>query len=120
MEKSDIKIKSYEIALSWSKHITTLSTGTLILSATFLKNVLDNGYCNENLLVISWILYGASILFGFFFIGFLNGSLADCNSDSDVEELDIYKGTPRILGLLQVLPFIAGMILFIIFASKNI
>lgn len=115
----EYKFKSYDMALEWSKQITTLSTGSLILSGTFLKDIFKNGFSYEWIIITSWIFLGISILFGVLFISRLNGDMAKVTGEN-IEGLNIYETTTKVLGFLQIVPFLLGLAFFIIFLICNI
>ncbi|MBI4286288.1 MAG: hypothetical protein HY670_10410 [Chloroflexi bacterium] len=90
----------------------TLATGTIVFSGTFLKDLVKGPLPDNlrNLVIISWILFGAAILFGVL----IHGRYITLVSRSDYDVGDI---TLVVLGVLQQVSFFAGVTFFGIFAT---
>jgi hypothetical protein len=101
--------------VEWTKQITTLSTGTLVLSAAFIKNVLNGAATHKWVLVSAWIAFAVSILFGIF----LMGNACYLFSDKNRQKPDIYEMTTRVLAQIHFWTFLTGIIGFIVFVSIN-
>ena len=109
-------MKAVESALEWSKQITTLATGTLVLSGTFIKDLFSGQIVWKGLILSCWIAMCLSVLFGIIYLGSLSSLLTRA---SKAVELDIYK-SGRIIGLIQVLAFFIGLVAFVLFLGKNL
>ena len=112
----DLRKKSLDFTLEWSKQIITLSTGIVVLSATFLSDMPSIKIGSVNLLRISWGLFIVSILFGIVVIG---GLIAQLNQGKP-EKINAFANPIRISSLIQIISFIGGLILFAIFAILNL
>ena len=53
----DIKLKAFDTTLAWSKQIVTIASAALVLSATFIKDILSGAVVCNGLLVVSWVLF---------------------------------------------------------------
>ncbi len=115
-DKKEMRIKAVESALEWSKQITTLATGTLVLSGTFIKDLFSGQIVWKGFILACWIGMGISVLFGILYLGSLCYLLS---SSKKAEQLDIY-GSGRIIGVIHVLTFFLGLAAFIVFLTKNL
>jgi len=88
-----------------------LSTGSVVLSATFL----DRFYHGEALwlLTSSWSLFALSILLGLLTMGQRIRQLAE-------SELQVRGGSLELTSLLQWTSFLAAVVLFFTFALQNL
>lgn len=114
-KNSELLTKAVESALEWSKQIITLSTGTLVISGTFIRNVFSGVIASKAWIFWSWALLSVSILTGILYLGTLCKMLNDGKS----ENLDIYSWPSRFFALIHVLSFFSGMVLFVIFIYMN-
>src|SRR5215213_4150161 len=113
--------KPIEAALEWSKQITTLATGTLALSGTFIQMFFENPIAQKGWILASWILMGTSILSGVMYLGALCSLLADAGKpEAQAEDLDIYKPPGVIIAVIHVLTFLFGLVTFIVFVFLNL
>ncbi|MFI5982046.1 hypothetical protein ACIBEA_14325 [Streptomyces sp. NPDC051555] len=98
----------YGLAKDSIAAVITLSSGILAISLTFSKNWAGDAVSNhKDLLVVSWLLFLASIIFGV-------GSLLALAGLSHVGK-GIYQKSLRIPWALQLLLFLAGLVIFVIF-----
>jgi len=95
----------------WTNVIIGLSTGSVMLSATFLGRL----YQGEAfwILVSSWGLFGLSIFSGVLVMGQRIAQLAE-------SDLRVRGGPLEYLALLQWGSFVAAVVLFLIFALQNV
>ena len=107
--------KAIDTAIEWSKQITTLATGTLVLSGTFIKDLFTDHVEWSKVIVICWIAMSLSALFGILYVGALCAMLSKAKGPDD---LDIYKNG-RLLALIHVMAFLIGLGTFIAFVTKN-
>jgi hypothetical protein len=106
--------KSMDLALEWSKQLMALSTGSLVLSATFLKDLFGAGVGWIALLVTSWFFFLGCILFGMLFMGALC-ALADRGGKASI------YGQPALgLALMHFGSFALAMIAFTVFSTLNL
>lgn len=112
--------KAFDFSADLTKQIITLSTGIFTLTVTFSKDIIGSvESSNRYLLLISWILFIISILFGISTLMALTGNLDPMtkNNEDDKES----ENKPKIYTItssnvtstakLQVLTFIAALIL---------
>ena len=95
----------------WTRIVTSLSAGSIMLSATFLQQF----YQGEAfwLLVSSWELFGLSVFVGLIGMGQRISQLAE-------SDFRVRGGTLENLGLIQSGAFLAAVITFFLFALQNI
>ena len=98
----DILMKANTILIDISKLLLTLSTGVVGISVSLKK---DKTVPHENLLVYGWVLEGFSLIFGILFLYSMVKLYINWNNAELVDR------TSTILGLLQFLTFLVGMIL---------
>jgi glucose uptake protein GlcU len=109
-------LKALEFALEWAKHLTTLSAGTLVLSATFIKEVFKDQALRWNACLFwAWTTLFVSIVSGVFFIGSLCSQLDSLES----KDLGLYAQPGVSFALLQNGAFLIGTALFAIYVFKN-
>ena len=108
--------KSVDLALEWSKQLMALATGSLVLSATFLKDLFGNSVGWIPLLIVSWFFFIACIVFGMLFMGALC-SLADADSG---EKASIYSQPALALALIHFCSFALAMTTFTVFSALNL
>jgi hypothetical protein len=114
---SDTHLKAFDLAADWAKHITTLSIGTLVLSATFIKDVLPEGDSVDAnwTLFVAWALLTTTAILGVLVQSALVAQLSRMKGEPDV-----YAGTIRAFSSLQFLAFFAGIAFFAVFAGMNL
>ena len=103
------------VVLEWSKQITTLASGTLVLSATFVKDIFQGTVLHQWALVSSWLLFALSAIFGIILLG----NICFLFSNQNEEPPSIYNGATRIIALIHCCSFGIGLALFFYFASYN-
>jgi hypothetical protein len=101
--------------LEWTKQITTLGTGTLVLSATFITDILKGKIEYDWILIVSWVLFAISAVLGIFVMG----NMCFLFSSRNKETPSIYNLTTRILAIIHFVTFAVGLIGFVFFASFN-
>jgi len=116
MTSEDIKVKAFDTILEWSKQLITIASATIVLSATFVKDIFSDTIVHQGWLFASWILFIFSIVVGILVIG----SLAAYLNTGDGSQLDVYK--PSIWGtaLAQGVFFLCGMGTFLWFVYSNV
>lgn len=107
-------LKALDAALEWSKQITTLATGTLVLSATFIKDLFAKIIYCKSIILTCWVLMGVSILFGILYLGSL------CSLLSSGKKFNIYEAPSVVLAVIQVSAFILGLASFVFFVFQNL
>lgn len=108
--------KALDATLEWAKQITTLSAGALVLSATFIGDVLKNGISYKIILIASWSAFALSTLFGIL----LMGNICFLYSQKTDIQPSIYDLTTRSLAIIHLATFFLGVILFMVFAALNL
>lgn len=103
------------LTADYSKQVTTLATGTILLSATFIKDIIkyNIGTFWSLVLVASWLLFFLSIVLGFLVQGKLTGNLWDKNNPN------IYDTGLSTVWSLQAASFFFGVFLFAALAGIN-
>lgn len=111
--------KAFDFADAWAKLISTLATGTLVLSATFIKDVLgdDQELEARSILFSSWAFLILSAILGPMVLGAL---VAHLNRPDSTQEIDVFAGSIRWLSLAQIVAFFMGTVLFAVFVGINL
>ena len=115
-DNRELRTDSIKLALEWSKQITTLATGTLVISRTFMKDILKGPIVWKGVVVWCWIGMLISVFFGILFLG----NLCSLLSTGAMNERGIYSPRSLAIALIHILSFLAGLILFAIFVAKNL
>ncbi len=106
--------KFNETAYDMGKLLISLSTGMIVLSATFQKSYLRDDLSYKGILISGWILEILSVVIGTIF-------LFSMLRVYDIwEEIETYYWPAIILGLLQYLTFILGLVALAAFAALNL
>lgn len=107
---------SFQSARDTTKQFITLATGIIALEITFLTDVvkaLDNGV--KLYVQLSWLSFLLSILFGIWTLMALTGTIAKRKN----EKLpNIYGSNVKLPSILQIVTFLAGLSLTVIFGFK--
>lgn len=117
--EKDVLLAAFEAARSWSGLLVSLATGSIVFTATFVKNFVQEGEKIQDLdgivlLRVAWIVLGVSVIAGVSLLGNLAALLNKGNTSS----LDIYGRETRVLAIGQILTFIAGGVLLLVFFVK--
>lgn len=102
-------------SLEWSKQITTLASGTLVLSATFVKDIFKGTVHLDWLLISSWVTFSICAVTGVLFMG----SLCHLFSNRCTGAKSIYDPGIRFVANIHLFSFIIGLVLFVVFTSYN-
>jgi len=115
----EAKLKAFDTVLEWAKQLVTISAALLVLSTTFIRNVVPDlsTMSAQGLLATSWGILLGSVILGVCVMGTLAASL---NDTKDVSSLDVFETPIRVMGLLQFLLFLAGIGLFMCFVNSNL
>lgn len=116
MNTEEVRLKSIDTALEWTKQIITISTGVLVLSGGFIKDLFHGKVQSPGFLVSCWLGLCLSILFGLLFMG----SLCSILARNKPSEVNIYSQPAITLGLLHFSSFFVALVLFAIFAVQNV
>lgn len=106
------KDDAHEVALEWLKQIITLSSGIIVLSATFIGTIFKQMNWSIWLLVLSWVLFLVSIVFALETISVITQSRIEENQEWS-------KGKGRVYAKVAKWLFLTGIFLFILFALFN-
>jgi len=111
-----LRLKAFDSVSEWSKQITTIASASLVLSATFIKDIMAGHAVHPWYLWISWVLLLLTIITGVFVLGTLAAQL----NKGDQDTLDVYS--PSIVGaaIVQTALFLLGMVAFIFFVASNL
>ena len=109
---SGAPLKTAELAADWAKHVTTLAIGTLVLSATFISDVLGNDAHIDSqwALLVAWVLLVATAVCGVLAQGALIYQLSLNNGEEKVtraRSVQIWFGGELVLFLLGIVFFTA-------------
>jgi len=116
MTSDDIKVKAFDTILEWSKQLITIASATIVLSATFVKDIFADTIVYQGWLFTAWILFIFSIVVGILVIG----SLAAHFNTGDGSQLDIYKPSIWSTALTQGVLFLLGIGTFLWFVYSNV
>lgn len=114
----DLRKKAFDFASDTTKQLITLSTALIALSITFKGNF--NTVENEIFLLLCWISFFVSVLFGIGTLMALTGTLEKCTIEGeDKVELSIYgKNVKRPSGL-QIGFFLLGLLFLGIYGGQS-
>src|SRR5207302_7423159 len=103
----ELRQKAIDTAIEWSKQITTLATGALVLSGTFIKDLFTGHVKWPLVIVVSWIAMSASAVLGVLYMGALISMVAKAKGRND---LDIYSWkNGRSVALIHIIAFMLGV-----------
>jgi hypothetical protein len=115
-EAKERDAKAIGAILEWAKVITALGTGSLVLSAALLSNVLKGTARLPGLLIGSWVLFGVSVFFGVMLLG----NVCFLFTRACTAGPSIYNKTTRTLAIVHLAAFLLGVAVFLAFASFNL
>jgi len=116
MTEAELRIKSVDTALEWAKQIITLSSGILVVSGTFMKDLFGEHIHGRTWLLVSWGAICVSIVAGLAFLGALCSML----SRKKPEGVHLYSQPAQALGFIHVLAFLVAMVAFAGFSWTNL
>jgi outer membrane protein OmpA-like peptidoglycan-associated protein len=116
VDAADLRLKAFDSVSEWSKQIVTIASATLVLSATFIKDVLSGNSIHNAYLTAAWIFLLLCIVSGVLVLSTLAASL----NKGDPADLDVYGPSTVAVAVVHVLLFLAGMGLFIFFVVVNL
>lgn len=115
----DLRKKAFDFASATVKQLITLSTALIALSITFRGNFDQAG--NEVLLLICWICFFVSVLFGIMTLMALTGTLEKCTEKGDKKvDLSIYGANVKRPSALQILFFLLGLLFLGFYGGQSI
>jgi hypothetical protein len=109
--------KSFELAAESVKQIVTLSTAIVTLVATVFRDVLKSPTGVADLIVLALIAMIVSIAFGAWSLMALAGTLG--SKKVLVQDVTIFRFSIRIPATLQVIFFVLGLALLVLFATMG-
>ena len=117
-KEKDILLQGYHTARAWSSLIVSLSTGVIVFTAIFKRDIAHEGQALQStcVLISSWILLGIAIIAGVMYLGSLISQL----NKGQEKQLQLYAGMPRTLALIQWVAFLLGLVGFGYFAVANL
>jgi hypothetical protein len=113
---AEIKLKAFDTLLEWTRQIAILASATIVLSATFTKDLIIGAPVHGGRLFISWLLLGVSLGANIVVTGIVASEL---NATKDIATLDIFAPRIRFSFLAQICFFVVGMLLFVLFVFDN-
>ena len=113
MDKKTRLEKAFEFASDATKQLITLSTAIITITITFAKDIFGGSINNKALLMISWISFLLSIVFGVGTLLALTGELEQ--TENNQREPTIRKKNVTLPSILQILLFIIALSLTIVF-----
>jgi len=111
----ETKLKSFDFAVDLTKQLISLSTVLIAISITFFEKFSNNS--NKWILIGSWIFLFLSIILGVFTLMTITGRLGQVKDEESINSLDIYGKNITKCASSQILSFIIGIFLLIIFSS---
>lgn len=100
------------------KQLITLATGVLALEITFTKDLTSKLVDSDiRLLELSWIALTVSVLFGVWTLMAITGSAGQSVTP---KAQDIYKKNVTIPMIIQIIAFLIGIILSVIYGIRGI
>jgi hypothetical protein len=126
MEPNSVLDPHLKLALQFasdlSKQLITLSTGIIVITITFTKDILKRVSLNkQGLLGWAWAIYLISVIFGIFSLMSLTGVLAP----KDGEPLKQISCSARVNSAIQIITFLVATFMVILYgivelrAAKN-
>jgi hypothetical protein len=110
--------KAFEFAADASKQMIALATGTIALTITFLKDVLNDPAARAGALQWAWLAFGTSVGFGLWFLLALTGSLGSKRISDDALTINAPNAQFPMWG--QLLTFLVGLLLTIVFGMTGL
>lgn len=115
----DLRKKAFDFASATVKQLITLSTALIVLSITFSDNFNNQG--NKTLLLICWISFFLSVLFGIMTLMALTGTLEKCTEDNIKKvDLSIYRTNVKRPSGLQIGFFLIGLLFLGIYGGQSL
>jgi hypothetical protein len=109
--------KAFDFAAELAKQLITLATGTIALTITFSKDFLQKTPNSARPWALwAWGVLLTSVVFGIWTIMALTGSLGRVSTTVPT----IYGQNVKLPSTMQIVTFIVGLLLTIVFASKSI
>jgi hypothetical protein len=117
----DASLAGFQSANELAKQLITLATGILALSITFTKDILKNPIPIITWpLKLAWIAYLLSICFGIWTMMALTGMIFNITESPDAYKHATYGTSISIPALLQILAFVIGTLLLIVYGAKTL
>jgi hypothetical protein len=111
-----LRIEAVKSSVEWSKQITALASGTIVVSGTFIIGILQREVSWRWLILTCWAAMFMSTVLGVYFMSTLCRML----NTSDIKNIDIYSNPPRTVALLHIISFLIGVVTFILFVIGNL
>lgn len=110
----DRRKRAFDFAQETTKQVITLSTGVLALTITFLKDIAKDAPEGATVWIHwAWGLYLASVFFGMVTLMTLTGNLERAEGTPS-----IYARNIVVPSAIQILTFVAGLALTLVFGVK--
>jgi len=105
--------KAFDFTAESSKQMTTLATGIIALSVVFIDKVIGEGDVDMRMLQWAWLCFVGTVVFGLWMSLSLAGTLGS-KTVSDAQ-LTTYKPNMQLPMVLQIVSFVAGIVLTVLF-----
>lgn len=112
----ETKLKAFEFVKEWTTQLITVASASLVLSATFYKDMVKGSPSYPTFLELSWFLFLISIVLGIMVLGALSAKL---NKATEAADLDVYAVSIKRVSLLQIFAFVVALLLFTVFVAYN-
>jgi Na+/melibiose symporter-like transporter len=118
-----LRKKAFDFASDTTKQLITLSTALIAVSITFKGNFGEGG--NETLLLLCWVSFFLSVIFGIGTLMALTGTLEKSTEEKTDEndkkvELSIYGTNVKRPTILQIIFFLLGLVFLGVFGGQSI
>ena len=111
--------KFNELSISISKLLITLSTGVILLSFTFIGNILNGeGIVNNNIIVRGWRLEFISLFSGVLFLLSFLLFYHNPNKMRRISDSNNISRLPLLIGAFQLITFLCGLYYIILFINN--
>lgn len=115
----EINEKSFDFAADVSKQLITLATGVITLTITFSEKIIESPSNSSNILMLlSWVCFGVSILFGIMTLMALTGILGK-QSEGTLRP-SIYTKSVTLPAIIQIIAFLIALVLSIWYGYNSV
>ena len=114
-DERELKLKAVDVALESTKQLIALSTGAIVLSGTFMKDLFSDRITAMPVIWVSWGAFVVSAICALLYVGSL---ISQLNASKEAQKIDVY--TARWAALAQIVLFGVGLIAFAAFTSLNL
>jgi hypothetical protein len=110
------QLKSFDYTQDVTKQMITLSTGVIVITVSFFKEVFPHPPADaKTVIVISWGFFAISVLAGIATLLNLTGNLPSQTKESE----GIYRDSIRLWSIIQIACFLLAIIGTIYFGARS-